>query len=138
MPGGAALAGREHTLLDRAAIGGATNWYRLTGTLSDGAPLLASPLAIVHAGVTAFALERLAPNPVRTTAQLSYALPQRAHVRLSVVDVQGREVAQLTNAEREAGRHVAQLDVSDLRAGLYFIRLRAAGQELRQRLVVVR
>mgnify|MGYP001389585349 CR=1 FL=1 len=138
VPGEPVREGRLQRLVDRDAIPGATSWYRLAGVLRDGRQYIESPLSIVHAGAARFALERLAPNPVGARTQVSYSLPQTVRVRLSLVDVQGREVGLLADAERAAGRHVALLDVSDLHAGLYFLCLRAGRDELRQRLIVVR
>ena len=132
------VEGASYTLVDREATPAAQRWYRLAGVGSDGRAISVPPLSIVHEAVTAFALDRLAPNPVSTTAQVSYALPRASHVRMSLVDVQGREVSVLVDVEHAAGRHVARLDVSDLRAGLYFLRMRVQDKELRQRLIVVR
>lgn len=130
--------GRVNVLVDRAAVPDVVNWYRLEGALADGTPVALPPISLLHSMTSAFSLEPFAPNPARTSTQLSFALPHRARVTMSLLDVQGREVAQWAEVDREAGRHAALLDVSSLRAGLYFLRLRAQGAELRQRLIVVR
>ena len=59
-------------------------------------------------------------------------------MRLTLTDVQGREVAVLADGMREAGRYTAALDASDLRAGMYFVRMQAQGVNLTRRLVVVK
>ena len=41
-------------------------------------------------------------------------------VRLSLYDVQGREVAVLANGMRESGRYTAALNATALEPGLYF------------------
>lgn len=85
-----------------------------------------------------FALSPLAPNPVHSEMQVAFVLPRRCGVRLSVLDVQGREVALLTEGEREAGRHTAALDARALRAGLYLVRLHVPGADLTRKLIVTR
>ena len=69
---------------------------------------------------------------------LTFASPTRTHVRLSLLDVQGREVAVLADGVREPGRYTAALEASDLRAGMYFVRMQAKGVNLTRRLVVIK
>jgi hypothetical protein len=57
-------------------------------------------------------------------------------VRLSLFDLQGREVDVLLDADRDVGRHVAAIDAGRLPAGVYFLRLRAAGAELQRRMAL--
>jgi hypothetical protein len=84
------------------------------------------------------ALEAPAPNPSRGPMSIVFVTPARAHVRLSVYDVQGREVALLVDEMREAGRHVATLQAGAMRPGLYFVRMACAGRTLSSRGVVLR
>jgi len=90
------------------------------------------------APATEFALSPVAPNPLRSHAALAYVVPAAARVRLSVVDVQGREVERLADGMRAPGRYTAVLDAGRLAPGLYFVRLQAAGAELSRRVVVIR
>ncbi len=53
------------------------------------------------------------PNPCRGAAELAFELPAAGHVRLTLLDVQGREVARLVDGERAAGRHAAHWDGRD-------------------------
>jgi hypothetical protein len=131
--------GGVRTQLDREAAAGAPNWYRLIGVLASGEAFRAPALNIVHAGAAGVvALEPPAPNPAHRSALVTYALPRAAGVTMTLHDVQGREVMRYGVTLAEAGRHVATLDVSDLRAGLYFVKLRTGDQERIRRIVVVR
>jgi hypothetical protein len=69
---------------------------------------------------------------------VSFAIPQGTHVRLTLADVQGREVAVLADGMREPGRYTAALDASDLRAGMYFLRMQAKGVNLTRRVTVIK
>lgn len=86
----------------------------------------------------ALALHAPAPNPLRGAGTIGFTLPAPSRVRLSVLDVQGREVAVLEDGERAAGAHVARLPGGALPPGLYFVRLRAGSAELLRRIVVLR
>lgn len=75
------------------------------------------------------------PNPSNGTTTLSFSLPARANVQLSIYDPLGRLVRRLSDESRVAGAHVVQWDGRDSRgrdvsAGIYFGRLMVTGQTL--------
>jgi hypothetical protein len=131
--------GTALSVLDEGAPAGETSWYRLSGMHQDGRAFTTAPVAVLAGErITAFALSSPAPNPTAGRAIVTYALPSSGNVRVSLTDVQGREVVLLAEGTREAGRYTAALDASDLRAGLYFIRLQAGEVSLTRRLILVR
>jgi len=92
-----------------------------------------------HAGL---ALAPPAPNPARGTLRFSFDLPRAMHVRLEVVDVQGRVVAMLAEGDFGAGRHERAWDASvagaRASAGLYFVRLVTPEGRLVRRVALLR
>ena len=54
-------------------------------------------------------------------------MPEAAHVRLTLVDIFGREVAILLNQQVAAGRQEAVLNGGHLASGVYLFRLEADG-----------
>lgn len=66
-----------------------------------------------------------------------FAVPEAGTVRLTVVDVRGREVATLVGSPLAAGHHEACLG-GGLAAGVYGVRLEAAGSVVTQQTVVAR
>jgi hypothetical protein len=87
-----------------------------------------------------FELAPLAPNPARDPVRAAFALPRESHVRLSVIDLQGREVAVLADGTYPAGRHEATWDTHAGRvpAGVYFVRMVVGGRTWMRRLVRMR
>ena len=80
---------------------------------------------------------RIAPNPVAQHATLHLTLPATGPVRVSILDMQGREVTRLTNEVRSAGSH--QLDWSPaLAPGLYAIVVDSASERVVHRVTLVR
>ncbi|HVP38732.1 MAG TPA: FlgD immunoglobulin-like domain containing protein [Candidatus Saccharimonadales bacterium] len=76
------------------------------------------------------AFSRPGPNPFRTGLTLRYALPKKAHVRLSILNVSGAVVAQVRDAEQDAGYWEATWDGRAqsgalVSAGIYFARFEA-------------
>ncbi len=78
-------------------------------------------------------LQQNHPNPFNPSTTIRYVLPEHAHVKLSVYDVAGRELAVIRDGAQEAGSHVESWDGRDrtgrpLGTGVYFVRLVAAGE----------
>jgi hypothetical protein len=85
-------------------------------------------------------LGRVEPNPSASSATISFNLPARAAVRLDVYDLAGRHVRSVVHEELNAGAGARTWDGTDdagrrVRAGIYFIQLRAAGAVDRSRIV---
>ena len=75
------------------------------------------------------------PNPFRQRATIEYRLPAGGHVRLTMYDVLGRELAVLVDERQSAGSHFAKLDASSWPSGVYLYRLEAGNQVATGRLV---
>ncbi len=72
-----------------------------------------------------FRLEQNYPNPFNPATSIVYDVPTQSHVRLTVVDVLGREVVQLVNETIAPGRYKAVFDAHGLSSGVYVCRLQA-------------
>ncbi|NNE71994.1 MAG: T9SS type A sorting domain-containing protein, partial [Rhodothermales bacterium] len=76
-----------------------------------------------------FSLKQPYPNPSTGRATVSYELGQPGPVRLSVLDLLGREVAILEEGFRASGHGQVEWQADDTRpAGLYLLVLEAEGQ----------
>ena len=84
------------------------------------------------------ALAQIAPNPSAGVSRVMFTVPEAGRVRLTVVDVRGREVAALASGVVNAGRHEALLGREALAAGVYVVRLEAAGTVVTRQVIVVR
>jgi hypothetical protein len=83
----------------------------------------------------------VAPNPARS-ARVTFALPHRDQVRIAVYDLAGRLRSVLADGEFPAGTHTLSWNGRDMEgnkvgSGVYFYKLRIAGQELKQRGVLL-
>jgi hypothetical protein len=79
-----------------------------------------------------FALAPNAPNPFSRSTLIRFELAERSRVTIRVFDVSGRQVASLADGDWQAGSHAitwspeARGTAGD-RAGMYFVRMTAAG-----------
>ncbi|MEQ1831711.1 MAG: Ig-like domain-containing protein [Candidatus Eisenbacteria bacterium] len=85
-------------------------------------------------------LSRPSPNPARRGAVvLRFGLPVASDVTLELYDLMGRRVKSFVTGRQEAGWHDVrwhgQLNGGLARPGLYYVRLRQGGRELRQPLI---
>ncbi len=84
-----------------------------------------------------------APNPFRDRLALRWTQPTAGVARITLEDVSGRRVATLAAGERSAGRQelawsAAAHGLSTLPAGIYWVRVRAPGNEAARRVAHVR
>jgi len=103
-----------------------------------------------------FQLEQNYPNPFHPQpssvltaygthsigTQISYVLPQRAHVKLMIYDLNGRVVRILEDGEKSAGRYTqiwngADTSGSPVAAGVYLYRLEAGQNTLTRKMLLV-
>lgn len=69
------------------------------------------------------ALYNANPNPFNPVTEITYWVPQKAHVRVTMYDVAGRVVARLVDDARDRGKHTVAWNADTLPSGVYFCRL---------------
>jgi hypothetical protein len=95
------------------------------------------------AGPRGLRLGPVTPSPARGAASVSFDLPRPGRVRLDLYDVHGRLVRTLVDGPRAAGTHLARWDGRDgagqpTAAGVYFLRIEAAGETKSGRIALLR
>ena len=104
--------------------------------------MIFGPLAVSAGSQNQLSTLTIAPSPTRDIARIDFAMTREAHVRLSVLDVQGRRVAQLADAVYSPGHYQVTWDGwaehGRAPAGLFFVRYESSGRSSMRRLVRVR
>jgi hypothetical protein len=107
-------------------------WMRMDGKVLS---IWAAPFAEPPTGIgtpepalpASFTLAQNYPNPFNPSTTITYRIPRGGHVRLSVYDLLGREVARLVDGMQSAGSHPSVFNASNLASGVYVYRLTSPG-----------
>ena len=125
---------------DRTVAAGQSYWYLLVASTSGGAQAVFGPVKGEAAAPREFALRAAWPNPSPGSIQTEFAVSRTAPVRLSVLDLQGREVQVLAKGQFAPGRYSVTWDGRTGRgptpAGIYFLRYQTPAKNIVQRLVI--
>lgn len=78
------------------------------------------------------------PNPFRDELNIAFALPVSAHVQVSVLDVTGREIALIANADYVSGNYELPFRAELLGDGVYFVRLNVDGKNTMAKVVILK
>jgi Zn-dependent metalloprotease len=94
-------------------------------------------------GAARFVLLGARPNPARNGAEIGFAIPARADVRIGVYDVSGREVTVLADRSFDGGTHLVSWDGRDAgghsaASGIYYLRMQTAGFSSTRTMVLTR
>lgn len=110
---------RSNNLLSRG--GDPLQTFVWVDALADVVSVAAEPLPGAVASVRAF------PNPVVRAGTVELVLAEAADVRVSLLDVLGREVAEVFRGRLSQGLRALDLDVSGLRPSTYLVRVDVGG-----------
>jgi hypothetical protein len=105
------------------------------GCTADTSVVISQPVGVVGATAQAMSL-RLFPNPAQQTATLELSVLSTSQVNIEVYNVTG-QVLFSQNAE-QIGTQQYQLPVANFAQGVYFVKVRAAGNTATQRLIISR
>jgi hypothetical protein len=78
------------------------------------------------------------PNPFNPVTSISFSLPAREFVTLTVYDILGNEVEVLVNEFMNSGSHNISWDASRFASGVYFYRVNAGGFTETKKMVLIK
>jgi hypothetical protein len=85
-----------------------------------------------------FSLSQNYPNPFNPTTMIEFSVSSQQFITLSVVDVMGKEIAQLVRETVPAGKHTVSFDASTVSSGLYFYRLQSRSGSITRKMLLIR
>jgi hypothetical protein len=142
--GSYAVTADRTSFVDRDVQPGAAYDYRLVATTRGGAVETFGPITAEapSANAATFSALSVQPNPMRNHTDIRFTLAREADVKITIVDVQGRERALLVAGRQTTGRHVTRWDGriegAAAPAGVYFVRCDLEGRATMKRIHIVR
>jgi photosystem II stability/assembly factor-like uncharacterized protein len=114
------------------AVGGNGN---LLYTSSGGSTFINSNCTNMHSD---FILNQNYPNPFNNETVISFSLPRKSNVHISIFDIIGREIKTLVNEFKKAGSYLVSFNGSELASGVYFYRIRAGDFVQTKRMILLK
>ena len=127
--------GSEYRLLAKVKGNGGVDSYGQVHLLSTGplsSVLPSSPIPV------SFSLDQNYPNPFNPGTKIGFTLPASGFTSLIVVDLIGREIANLVHGELQAGKHEVFWEPRSAASGPYFAVLRIGGQAQVKKILLIR
>jgi hypothetical protein len=78
------------------------------------------------------------PNPFNPSTTISYILPERANVTISIYNQLGQKVETLFSGTKEAGQHSVVWNASNMASGVYFYELRTEKYSSVKKLILMK
>lgn len=79
--------------------------------------------AVNHTGNPGSSVMKNYPNPADDQTTIEFSIEKEGPVKLDLIDLNGKVVNTLINADRTAGKHTMEVDLRNLGPGLYFYKL---------------
>jgi murein DD-endopeptidase MepM/ murein hydrolase activator NlpD len=118
-----------------AKLGGCAAFTSSTADFGlEDATVINDP-AVREAGETNFTLY---PNPAVNEVMVKYILTSSSSIVITIYDMSGRLEKRLTYGAQEPGTHQLNIPLNDVKAGLYFLKVKAGNQEFTKKLRVTK
>ena len=98
----------------------------------------ASAVHETNAAPAQYGLEQNFPNPFNPSTEITYQLPAKGHVLLTVHNVLGKEIASVVNEFENAGTHTIRFNAASLAGGVYFYRLQTGSFTAIRKMLLVK
>jgi hypothetical protein len=127
---------------DDRVSGGRAYEYTLGVVLCDRTEVTSRPV-VVTTRIFALALHQNTPNPFNPSTMISFTLPAKSRVTISIYDVKGRRVKTLVDESIEEGYHERAWDGKDdaggqVSTGIYFYSLTAGDRRLTRKMLLLK
>jgi hypothetical protein len=102
-------------------------------------PKSALPLRVANSkNISTISIGECYPNPASSEMRISYSIPKRSNVVLSVFDMTGKEIATIASEEHDAGSYETLWDPRAIPNGSYILKLTACGESVTKVVEVVK
>lgn len=118
----------NYTFTDKAVKPG-HYFYKIKQIDFDGTHKFSETVEVEVLGPDVVKLYQNYPNPFNPSTKISFFVPNKNNINLSVFDIRGNLISTLFSGEIEAGEHLADFKAFNLPSGIYFYRITAPGYQ---------
>ncbi len=111
------------------------NFGAVLYTSNGGATFVEEPVALVP---DKFRLGQNYPNPFNSSSKFKFETGKLGNVKISVYDIQGREVQTILNEKLIPGIYEVNFDGSGLNSGVYFYRMSAGNYSETKKMIIAK
>lgn len=112
--------------------------YRLKQIDFDGSFHYSSEVVVDIPFLENYVLHQNYPNPFNPSTRISFTVPERSLVKITLNDILGREISTLLYEEIAAGTKELEIDGSSLSSGNYFVRMIAGNVQKFQKITLLK
>jgi hypothetical protein len=76
------------------------------------------------------------PNPSSSSTTIEYYLQNGGHVEINVMDLTGRSLAKIVDANTNQGKHSVDFDLSEFNDGTYIFNLTTNGASITKKVIL--
>lgn len=117
--------GRYQYRLKQVDFSGEFEYSQIAEVLAGGLP-------------TEYALGQNYPNPFNPSTKISYYLPEKGLVNLSVFNMLGQKVTEIISGLQEAGEYSVDFNASGLNSGVYIYTLQVNGRSFSNKMTLLK
>lgn len=81
---------------------------------------------------------KVTPNPLSSSATISYSLENEGQVMIQVFNLKGEAVATLMNGTQVSGQHTVNFEASNLPNGFYYLSVQTSNERITEQMVIMR
>lgn len=116
---------QSYSFIDNTVVSNTKYYYRLKQNDFDGKFSYSNVIEIDLGSPKDYSLEQNYPNPFNPSTNISFTLPKKSNVRLTIYNQLGEVVNQLVNQNLEAGKYIYSWNAASHSSGIYLYELQA-------------
>ncbi|MEI7812492.1 MAG: T9SS type A sorting domain-containing protein [Ignavibacteria bacterium] len=129
---------KEYSFRDKNIPASGKYVYRLKQIDNGGSYKYLPELEVDITSPEELTLNQNFPNPFNPYTNISFTLPEKCRISLSVYNIIGSKILNVLNEEKQAGFHTITIDASKLASGLYVYRLTTDKYSVARKMQIVK
>ncbi len=100
-----------------------------------------TPLGIEHVVPNIpfqYSLSQNFPNPFNPSTIISFEVPSKSQVSISIYDIRGNFIEEIVNGAYSSGKHTINFDAKSYSTGIYFYKLKSEGASFTKKFMVIK